>query len=146
MSVFTMEHLRVCLVNGLPQRLERVADGGYRSAFLIPKASRMEVLQFIKSQPQHIVKHAKTFIEVLGYLPERARAVGAGAPNAHCDFVNLVRQALQFAPTHDLARLSITDLKKYPSVKALIFMKTCSRGGQRCFTKNGFRVRLSRDC
>ena len=30
-----------------------------------------------------------------------------------------MRQALQFAPTHDLPRLSITDLKNHPSVKAL---------------------------
>ena len=42
MSVFKMEHLHVRLVNGLPQQLERVADGGYRSAFLIPKAPQME--------------------------------------------------------------------------------------------------------
>ena len=91
MSVFTMEHLRVRLVNGLPQRLDRVADCGYRSAFLIPKASLMEVLHFIESQPQHIVKRAKTFVEVLAYLPEGARAVGAGPPNAHHDFVNLLR-------------------------------------------------------
>ena len=103
MSVLMMEHLRVRLVNGLPQRLERVTDGGYRSAFLIPKARRMEVLLFIESQPQHIVKRAKTFVEVLGYLPEGVRAVGAGPPNVHCDFVNLLRQALQFTPTHDLA-------------------------------------------
>ena len=76
MTVFMLEHLRVRLVNGLPQRLERVADGGKdRSAFLIPKASQMEVLQFIESQPQHIVKRGKTFVEVLGYLPEGARAV-----------------------------------------------------------------------
>ena len=114
-----MKYLRVRLVNGLPQRLERVADGGYRSAFLIPKARRMEVLQFIESQPQHIVNRAKTFIEVLAYLPEGAQAVGAGPPNAHCDFVSLLRQALQFMPTHDLAKLSITDLKKHPSVKVL---------------------------
>ena len=76
----------------------------------------MEVLQFIESQPQHIVK---TFVEVLVYLPEGDRAVGAGPPNAHRDFVNLLRQALQFTPTHDLAKLSLTDLKKHPSVKAL---------------------------
>ena len=85
MSVFTMEHLRVRLVNGLPQRLERVADGGYFSAFLIPKVRRMDVLQFIESRPQHIVNRAKIFFEVLGYLPEGARAVGAGPPNAHRD-------------------------------------------------------------
>ena len=96
MSVFTMEHLRVRLVNGLPQRLERVADSGYRSAFLIPKACR-------------IVNCAKTFVEVLGYLPEGARAVGARLPNAHRDFVNLLRQALHFSPTHDFAKLSLTD-------------------------------------
>ena len=61
-----MEHLRLRLVNGLPQRLERVADGGkYRSAFLIPKARRMEVLRFIESQPQHIVNRAKTFVAVM---------------------------------------------------------------------------------
>ena len=111
-----MEHLRVRLVNGLRQRPERVGDGKYLSTFLFPKERRMEVLQLIESQPQHIVKRAKTFIEVLGYLPERARAAGAGAPNAHRDFVNLVRQALHFTPTHDLAKLSITDLRKHPSV------------------------------
>ena len=119
MSVFIMEHLCVRLVNGLPQRLERVADGGYRSAFLIPKARRKEVLHFIESQLQHIVNRAKTFVEVLGYLTEGARAVGAGPPNAQCDFVSLLRQALQFMPTHDLAKLSLSDLKKHPSVKAL---------------------------
>ena len=61
----------------------------------------------------------RPFVEVLGYLPEGARAVGAGPPNAHRDFVNSLRQALQFMPTHDLAKLSITDLKKHPSVEAL---------------------------
>ena len=65
------------------------------------------------------MNRAKTFTEVLGYLPEGARAVGAGPPNAHRDFVNLLRQALQFAPTHHLAKLSLTDLKKHPFVKAL---------------------------
>ena len=69
-----MEHLRVRLVNGLSQRLEGVADGKYVSAFLFPKARWMEVLQVIKSQPKHIVKGSRTFIEVLGYLTERARA------------------------------------------------------------------------
>ena len=89
MSVFMIEHLRSRLVNGLPQRLKWVADGGkYHSAFLVPKAHRMEVLQFIETQPQHIVNRAKTFVEVLGYLLEGARAVGAGQPNAHRDFVN----------------------------------------------------------
>ena len=73
-----MELLRVRLLSGLPQRLERVADGGkYCSAFLIPKARRMDVLQFIESQPKLIVNRAKTFVEVSGYLPEGARAVGA---------------------------------------------------------------------
>ena len=33
--------------------------------------------------------------------------------------MNLLRQAIQFTPTHDLAKLSLTDLKKHPSVKAL---------------------------
>ena len=114
-----MEHLRVRLVNGLPQWLARVADGNYRSAFLIPKARRMEVLQFIESQPQHIVNQSKTFVEVLGYPPEGARAVEAGPPNAHRDFVDSLRTALKFTPAHDLVKLSITDLKKHPSVKAL---------------------------
>ena len=104
------------LVNGLPQRLERGADRKYLSAFLFPKVRRMEVLQFIESQPQHIAESAKTIMAVLGYLPERVRGVGSGAPNAHRDFVHLVRQALQLAPTHDLAKLSITDLRKHPSV------------------------------
>ena len=54
----------------------------------------MEVLQFIEIQPQPIVKRAETFPEVLVYLPERARAVRAGTPNAHRDFANLVGQAL----------------------------------------------------
>ena len=66
MSVFMMEHLRVRLVNCLPQRVERVADGGKcLSAFLTPKARQMIVLQFLESQPQHIVNRAKTFVEVL---------------------------------------------------------------------------------
>ena len=30
-----------------------------------------------------------------------------------------LREALQFTPTHDLAKLSLTDLKKHPSVKDL---------------------------
>ena len=120
MSVFMMEHLRVLLVDSLPQQLDRVADSGkYRSAFLIPKARRREAIQFIESQPQHIVNRAKTFVEVLGYLPEGAQAVGVGSPNAHRDFVNVLRWALQFMPTHDLAKLSLTDLKKHPSGKAL---------------------------
>ena len=55
----------------------------------------------------------------MGYLPEGARAVGAGPPKAHREFGNLLRRALQFTPTHDLAKLSLTDLKKHPSVKAL---------------------------
>ena len=115
-----MGRLRVRLFNSLPQLLERVADGGkYPSAFLIPKERRMDVLQFLENQPQHIVNRAKTFVEVLGYLSEGARVVGAGPPNVHRDFVNLLRHALQFAPTHHLAELSHTDLKKHPSVKAL---------------------------
>ena len=115
-----MGHLRVRFLNSLPQLLEWVADGGkYRSAFLIPKARRMDVLQFLESQPQHIVNRAKTFVEVLGYLPEGAQVVGAGPPNAHRDFANLLRQALQFMPTHDLEKLSPSDLKKDPSLKAL---------------------------
>ena len=73
------------LVNALPERHERMVDGGYLSAFLFAKARRMEVLQ-IERKPQHLVKHAKTFIEVLDYLPERAEAVGAGVPSAHREF------------------------------------------------------------
>ena len=71
------------LLNSLPQLLERMADGGKcRSAFLIAKARRMDVLQFLESQPQHIVNRAKTFVEVLGYLPEGAQVVRAAPPNA----------------------------------------------------------------
>ena len=63
-----MELLRVRLLSGLPQRLERVVDGGkYCSAFLIPKARRMDVLQFLESQPQHIVNRAKIFLKELDF-------------------------------------------------------------------------------
>ena len=85
-----MEHIRVRIVDGLPQRLERAADG-YLSAFLIPKARRPEVLQFIENQPEHIIKRAKSFMEVLGYLPDGAQAKGAGAPYRHRDFIFFLR-------------------------------------------------------
>ncbi len=102
------EHLRVRLVDGLPQRLERVSDGKFRSAFLFPKARRLEVLKFIESQPQHIVKRAKSLIEVLGYLPEGSRSSSTGhgmrgpQQNVHRDFISFLRNALQYIPSHPL--------------------------------------------
>lgn len=131
MSEEKIEHLRVRLLDRLPQRIERVADDKYRSAFLIPKARRLEVLKFIENRPQHIVKRSKTFIEVLGYLPDisagRNARGGADAdlpsansrPNAHRTFISLLRNALQYMPAHDLAKLNLIDLKKHPRVKEL---------------------------
>ena len=110
----TTEHLRIKLTNGLPQRIERIGD--YRSAFLIPKARRLEVLQFIKEQPQHIVKQTKSVIEVLGIMP--AEKIGGGG-NAHRDFITLLRGVLRHMPQHELAKLSLIDLKTHPKVRAL---------------------------
>lgn len=70
-----------------------MSDGKFRSAFLIPKAHRFEILQFIKNQPKHI-KRPKTYIEVIRYLPEKARMTGTGAPNPYQEFINLLHKLL----------------------------------------------------
>lgn len=68
-------------------------------------------------------QRAETFLDVLGYLPEDAKAIGEGVPSAHCDFINRLRDVLQYMPTHEVAQLSLTDLKKkHPFVKSYIMM------------------------
>lgn len=42
----------------------------------------------------NIIKRTKTFIEVVGDLPTKAKRVGAGVKNSHCNFISILHKVL----------------------------------------------------
>ena len=63
-----MEHLVIRFQGLLPYRLESLNDRSM--SFQIPKTKRLKTLQFMKKQPQHIVKKGKSSWEVIGIPPQ----------------------------------------------------------------------------
>ena len=96
----------------LPYRIEEV--GNRTPSFLIPKAKRMKVLEFIQDHPQYILRKGDAKWEILGIPPPLKR----GRENKHRTFISCMRKAL-VSSQHELSALSRMELQKHPAVKSL---------------------------
>ena len=109
-----MEHLVIRFQGGLPYRLEKLNDRSM--SFQIPKTKRLKTLQFMKKQPQHIVKKGKSSWEVIGIPPQLKQR---GGQNNYRTFLSGLKKVLAKVPEHELSRLPLVELQKVPRVKAL---------------------------
>ena len=105
-----MEHLIVRFKKLLPTRIERV---GRRSpSFLIPKADRFRTLQFIKSQPENILRRGRNW-EVMGKITFKG-----GGKNSYRTFLSQLKKVLMMT-NHDLRKATFIQLQADPRVKSL---------------------------
>ena len=109
-----MEHLVIRFQGGLPYRLESLNDRSM--SFQIPKTKRLKTLQFMKKQPQHIVKKGKSSWEVIGIPPQLKQR---GGQNNYRTFLSGLKKVLAKVPKHELSKLPLVELQKVPRVKAL---------------------------
>ena len=109
-----MEHLVIRFQGGLPYRLESLNDRSM--SFQIPKTKRLKTLQFMKKQPQHIVKKGKSSWEVIGIPPQLKQR---GGQNNYRTFLSGLKKVLAKVPEHELSKLPLVELQKVPRVKAL---------------------------
>ena len=107
-----MRHLVVRLSHRLPYRIEEV--GNRTPSFLIPKAKRMEMLEFMQGHPQYIMRKGEAKWEVLGIPPP----LKLGSQSKHRTFISCVRQALS-STQHELSALPLMEFQKHPAVKHL---------------------------
>lgn len=107
-----MEHLVVRFAGGLPRSIQRL---GKKGSFSIPKVKRLQTLQLMNQNPQHVIKKGKTLWEVIGSYPNARQRGG----NAYNSFLRSVSKVLAQVPGHDLGKLPVTQLQKHPQIKDL---------------------------
>ena len=107
-----MEHIRVLFRGSLPFRLEKAGDRS--SYFSIPKSHRLKTVQFMNSQPQHILRKGKKSWEVIGTLPLKMKG---GRQNNYRSFLSGMKNVLSNIPDHEFSNLPLIQLQKIPQIK-----------------------------
>lgn len=108
-----MERLVVRFAGDLPCSIRRL--GVPNESYLIPKAKRLQTLQFMMQHPQHVLKKRKTSWEVVGIPPPMRQRGG----NRYGTFLRAVKKVLAHVPDHPLAALPLTALQQDARVKEL---------------------------
>ena len=91
---------------------------GKTGSFPIPKKKRLQTLQFITKQPQHVLRRRKSSWEVLGTPPRGLMQRGGDNSTSknYNKYIREVQRALSHTPEHELSTLSLQALKDHPKV------------------------------
>ena len=97
---------------GLPCRIEEA--GNRTPSFLIPSRERLDILEFMEDQPQHVEKRSESKWTVFG-IPPPLKYRGE---NRYRTFLSCMKMALKSCQ-HEWSRLSLLELQKKPRIKDL---------------------------
>ena len=108
-------NLRILVVRfsgGLPYRIEEA--GNRTPSFLIPTVERLDILEFMEDQPQHIIKRSESKWVLRGIPPPLKHK----CENRYRTFLSCAKQALK-SSHHQWSRLPLVELQKQPQVKEM---------------------------